>query len=69
LKAETSTKDIPVVICTSRALSSTERNQLSSSAAAILSKTGLDHAAMIPELQRIINGVETVAAIEQGQTA
>jgi CheY-like chemotaxis protein len=69
LKAEASTKNIPVVICTSRALSSTERNQLSGSAAVILSKTGLDHAAMIPELQRIINGVETVAAIEQGQTA
>jgi CheY-like chemotaxis protein len=69
LKAEESTRKIPVVICTSRVLTSTERNQLTGKAAAVFSKEGLDHSAAVPELQRIINGVEAAAAIEQGLTA
>lgn len=68
LKAEASTKDIPVVICTSRVLTSTEQNQLTGKAAAVLSKEGLDHGAVVEELQRIINRVDLAAAIEQGQT-
>ena len=69
LKAEASTKNIPVVICTSRVLTSSDRNQLTDKAAAILSKEGLDHGAAVQELQRIINAVGVAAAIEQGQTA
>jgi DNA-binding response OmpR family regulator len=69
LKVEESTRNIPVVICTSRVLTSTERNQLAGKAAAIFSKEGLDHSAAVPELQRIINGVEAAAAIGQGLTA
>jgi len=55
LKAATSTKDIPVVICTSRILTSTEQNQLIGKAAAILSKEGLDHRAMARQLRRVID--------------
>jgi signal transduction histidine kinase/DNA-binding response OmpR family regulator len=54
LKAATLTKDIPVVICTSRILTSTEQNQLTSKAAAILSKEGLDHNTVARELRRVI---------------
>ena len=69
LKAENSTKDIPVVISTSRVLTSTERVKLTGLAAAILNKEGLDHRAMLPVLQRIINGVAMPAVLEQGRTA
>jgi len=54
LKAASTTKDIPVVICTSRILTSMEQNQLSNKAASILSKEGLDHGAMAQELRRVI---------------
>jgi CheY-like chemotaxis protein len=69
LKAEPSTKNIPVVICTSRVLTSTDRNQLAGKAAAILSKEALDHGAAVQELQRVLNGAELAVVIEQGQTA
>jgi signal transduction histidine kinase/CheY-like chemotaxis protein len=55
LKAATSTKDIPVVICTSRILTITEQNQLIGKAAAILNKEGLDHRVMVRELRRVID--------------
>ena len=55
LKAATSTKDIPVVICTSRILTSTERNQLTGQVVTILSKEGLDHSAVARELRRVID--------------
>ncbi|HXA66456.1 MAG TPA: ATP-binding protein [Bryobacteraceae bacterium] len=54
LKAVALTKDIPVVICTSRILTSTEQNQLTSKAAAILSKEGLDQNTIARELRRVI---------------
>ena len=54
LKAASTTKDIPVVICTSRILTSMEQNQLSNKAASILSKERLDHGAMAQELRRVI---------------
>lgn len=69
LKAGAATKNIPVVICTSRILTSTEQKQLTGKAAAILSKEDLDHRAVEQELQRIIHGAEMAAAVEQGQTA
>jgi signal transduction histidine kinase/CheY-like chemotaxis protein len=56
LKAETSTKDIPVVICTSRVLSDSERFQLNGKASAILSKEGLDRLALVQTLSRILTG-------------
>jgi signal transduction histidine kinase/DNA-binding response OmpR family regulator len=68
LKGEGSTQNIPVVICTSRVLTSAERNQLSGQAAAVLSKEGLDHGVVAQELQRIVDRVELAATIEQGQT-
>jgi len=55
LKAAASTKDIPVVICTSRILTSTERNQLTGQVVTILSKEGLDHSAVARELRRVID--------------
>jgi CheY-like chemotaxis protein len=69
LKAEASTKNIPVVICMSRVLTSTERNQRTGKAVAVLNKGRLDHGAVAQELQRIINGVELAATLERGQTA
>ena len=63
LKAATSTKDIPVVICTSRILTSTERNQLTGKVAAVLSKEGLDHGAVARELRRIIEKAGMAAMI------
>jgi DNA-binding response OmpR family regulator len=64
LKAEASTKDIPVVICTSRILISTERNQLTGKAATILSKEGLDHGVVAQELRRVIKGSGMAAMID-----
>ena len=64
LKAAASTKDIPVVICTSRILTSTERKQLAGKAATILSKEGLDHGAMARELRRVIDRAGMAATIQ-----
>jgi len=64
LKAEASTKDIPVVICTSRVLSNTERNQLNGKAVTILSKEGLDQSAVAQELMRVIQGTGIASAIQ-----
>jgi CheY-like chemotaxis protein/two-component sensor histidine kinase len=61
LKAETSTKDIPVVICTSRVLSDSERFQLNGKASAILSKEGLDRLALVQTLSRILTGAGMAA--------
>jgi DNA-binding response OmpR family regulator len=64
LKAEASTKDIPVVICTSRVLTSTERTQLTGLAATIIGKESLDQSAIAEELRRIINPFEMATAID-----
>jgi CheY-like chemotaxis protein len=69
LKSEGATRDIPVVICTSRILTNTEQKQLTGRAAAILSKEDLGHRAVAQELQRVIHAAGLAAAIEQGQTA
>jgi CheY-like chemotaxis protein len=69
LKGDVSTRNIPVVICTSRILTSTEQKQLTGKAAAILSKEDLDHRAVGQELQRVLHRVGLADAIEQGQTA
>jgi CheY-like chemotaxis protein len=61
LKAETSTKDIPVVICTSRVLSDSERFRLNGKASAILSKEGLDRLALVQTLSRILTGAGMAA--------
>ena len=63
LKAESSTKDIPVVICTSHILTSTERSQLMTKAASILSKNDLDRNIVAQELRRIVNGAAVSTAI------
>jgi len=65
LKAATSTKDIPVVICTSRILTSTERNQLAGKAVTILSKEGLDHSVAARELRRVIERAGMAATTTQ----
>jgi CheY-like chemotaxis protein len=62
LKAETSTKDIPVVVCTSRVLTETERLQLSQKTSAVLNKQGLDHAALAQVLNRILSVSDVAAA-------
>jgi signal transduction histidine kinase/CheY-like chemotaxis protein len=64
LKAATTTKDIPVVICTSRVLTSTERNQLTGKVVTILSKEGLDHGAVAQELRRVIEKTSIAAMIQ-----
>lgn len=64
LKATASTKDIPVVICTSRILTSTERNQLTGTAASIISKEGLDHGSMAREFRRVIDRAGMAAMIQ-----
>jgi signal transduction histidine kinase/DNA-binding response OmpR family regulator len=64
LKAATSTKDIPVVICTSRILTSTERNQLTGKVVTTLSKEGLDHGAVARELRRVIEKTSIAAMIQ-----
>jgi signal transduction histidine kinase/CheY-like chemotaxis protein len=63
LKADASTRNIPVVICTSRILTGAERNQLSGKVSTILSKEGLDHGALVRELRRVIDGAGVLAAI------
>ena len=63
LKAATSTKDIPVVICTSRILTGTERNQLTGKVVTILSKEGIDHGAVARELRRAIEKAGMAATI------
>lgn len=55
LKSEASTKDIPVLIWTSRVLTSAERNHLRQKTAAILSKQSLEHSALAQELRRVID--------------
>jgi CheY-like chemotaxis protein len=64
LKAAASTKDIPVMICTSRILTSTERNRLTGKAAMVLSKEGLDHSVMARELRRVIERAGMAAMIQ-----
>jgi signal transduction histidine kinase/CheY-like chemotaxis protein len=64
LKAATSTKHIPVVICTSRSLTTMERNELAGKATSILSKEGLDHGAMARELRRVIDRAGMTAMIQ-----
>jgi signal transduction histidine kinase/CheY-like chemotaxis protein len=63
VKATDLTKDIPVVICTSRILTSTERTQLAGKAASILSKEGLDRSLVVGDLQRVIDRVGMLAVI------
>jgi hypothetical protein len=50
------TRDIPVVICTSRVLTSTERTQLTGKTVTIIGKQGRDKNGVAEELRRIING-------------
>ena len=61
LKETASTKDIPVVICTSRILTNTERMQLTRKAATIIRKDGLNYSAAAQELRRIIDGIGIAA--------
>jgi len=63
LKANAATRDIPVVICTSRILTVQERNQLTGRTATILSKQGLDHSAVVQELLRVVHGAGVAATI------
>jgi hypothetical protein len=56
LKAQASTKDIPVVICTSRMLTSTERSQLTGKIITIIDKDSRDKGGVADEIRRIING-------------
>jgi signal transduction histidine kinase/CheY-like chemotaxis protein len=68
LKAETSTRDIPVVVCTSLVLSDSERLQLNGKASAILSKEGLDHLTLVQTLSRILTGAGMAAPTGLGTT-
>jgi CheY-like chemotaxis protein len=56
LKSGALTRDIPVVICTSRVLTSTERTQLTGKTVTIIGKQGRDKNGVAEELRRIING-------------
>lgn len=64
LKADPSTTDIPVVIRTSRILTSAERGQLSGLTATILGKQSADPGDVAETLRRIINDVEVASAID-----
>jgi signal transduction histidine kinase/DNA-binding response OmpR family regulator len=63
LKAEASTKDIPVMICTSRILTSTERTQLTGKIITIVGKEGRDRDGVADEIRRIINGTGMATSI------
>jgi signal transduction histidine kinase/DNA-binding response OmpR family regulator len=63
LKAQASTKDIPVVICTSRILTNPERTQLTGKAATIIGKEARDTSDVAERLRRIINGTEMATTI------
>jgi CheY-like chemotaxis protein len=54
LKTNVATKDIPVVICTSRVLSDSERVQLAGKTAAILSKERLGRAEIAETIRRAV---------------
>jgi CheY-like chemotaxis protein len=56
LKDDASTRNIPVVICSSRILTSTERTQLTGKAVTVISKEDRDKSGVAEELRRIING-------------
>jgi CheY-like chemotaxis protein len=55
LKAEEASKDIPVVIVSSRTLSAAERERLLEKAAAILAKGDLDKSDIADLVRRILN--------------
>jgi CheY-like chemotaxis protein len=63
LKEDASTRNIPVVICTSRVLNSTERTQLTGKAVTIISKENRDKSGVAEELRRIINGTGMATTI------
>jgi signal transduction histidine kinase/CheY-like chemotaxis protein len=62
LKAAAATKDIPVVICTSRLLPEQERLQLESKTVAILSKEGYGHSEIAEAIRRAVGPVRLPAA-------
>jgi hypothetical protein len=62
-KAQTSTKDIPVMICTSRILTSTEQSQLTGNIIAIIDKQSRDKGGVADEIRRIINGTGMATSI------
>jgi signal transduction histidine kinase/DNA-binding response OmpR family regulator len=64
LKEDASTKHIPVVICTSRVLNSTEQAQLTGKAVTVISKESRDKSDVAEELRRIINGTEMATTIQ-----
>jgi len=61
LKAEHATENIPVVVCTSRILSDSERLQLTGKASAILNKQGLDHNSVMHALGLTLAGTGVAA--------
>jgi CheY-like chemotaxis protein len=63
LKEDAATKQIPVVICTSRELNSAERTQLTGKAVTIISKENRDKSGVAEELRRIINGTGMATTI------
>jgi signal transduction histidine kinase/CheY-like chemotaxis protein len=63
LKENASTRNIPVVICTSRVLNSEERTQLTGKAITVISKENRDKNGVAEELRRIINGTGMATAI------
>ena len=54
LQADEATRNIPVVICTSRVLTNSEKNDLRRTVT-ILNKEGLDHEAVVQALRRIVD--------------
>jgi signal transduction histidine kinase/CheY-like chemotaxis protein len=63
LKAQASTKDIPVVICTSRILTHPERTQLTDKTVTIIGKESREKSNVAEKLRRIINGTVMATAI------
>jgi CheY-like chemotaxis protein len=63
LKAQASTKDIPVVICTSRILTNPERTQLTDQAVSIIGKESREKSDVAERLRRIINGTGMATSI------
>ncbi len=62
LKTDVATKDIPVVICTSRVLTESERLQLTGKTVAILSKGGNGHEEIAQLIRRTVSSVALPAA-------
>jgi CheY-like chemotaxis protein len=62
LKSNTATKDIPVIICSSRVLAESERLQLLAKAAAILPKEGPGCEEIAEVIRRAVNQVRLTAA-------